>query len=211
MPRCTTRPPAATVPFSTLVTNSFATEPLLSAVASHGPLMPWPAMVSRTWPLLSSTIRQPAFAVAAIPLLDGVLPTTTQPPGRTTSAVVSPTPPGQGPGSPAGEMLANRLRRPAGVISTMVRPVPCWLALLLKLLTRMFPACSRPVLRRITTMPYGLTSPLRGTVEAIVLILWNRLRNGCGRVCADAAGDAANAAAVPVAMVPAAAMTAAIR
>jgi hypothetical protein len=47
-------------------------------------------MVSLTWPWLLSTIRQPAFAVAAWPFFDGTLPTTTQPPGSTTSAVLRP-------------------------------------------------------------------------------------------------------------------------
>jgi hypothetical protein len=82
------------------------------AVASHGPLMPWPLNVSRTRPRLSSTSRQPAFAVAAIPLLDGVLPTITQL-WVMTSAVVSPMPPGQAPGKPRAEISAKTVRCPA--------------------------------------------------------------------------------------------------
>src|SRR5271155_1716727 len=110
--------------------------------------MPRPLMVSATLPQLLSTIRQPAAEVDAIPFLDGVLPTTTQPPGSTTSAVVRPTPPGHGPGRVLGLMLANNDRWPDGVIWTMVLPVPWRLALLLKLLTRTLPARRRPVLCR---------------------------------------------------------------
>src|SRR5580692_11221536 len=172
VPRWTTPPAAATVPLRTLVTNRSDREPELTAVASHGPLMPWPAIVSRTWPWGPRTIRQPARAVAAWPLADGVLPTTTQPPGSTASAVLRPTPPGQAPGR-GPEMLAKTERWPPGLISTSVRPVPCSLALSLKLLTRMSPACSRPTLWLSTTMPYGLTSPLGGTVEAMVASWWN--------------------------------------
>src|SRR5215472_2042443 len=107
VPLWTTMPPAALVPFSTLVTNSCAVGPLLTEVISQGPLMPLPANVSRTWPWLSRTIRQPADAVAAEPALVGRLPTTTQPPGRIVSAVVRPTPPGHLPGSLAALILAN--------------------------------------------------------------------------------------------------------
>jgi hypothetical protein len=82
------------------------------------------------------------------------------------SAVVSPTPPRQA--CPAGnaEMLANTLVLPAGETSTSVVPVPCTLALSLKLLTRMSPAVSRPPEAGMTATPYGFTSPLAGTVEA---------------------------------------------
>ena len=118
--------------------------------------------------MLFSTMRQPAFAVAAMPLLEGVLPTTTQPPGSTSSAVVRPTPPGHDPGSMLRLTLANSDRWPPGEISTSVLPVPCWFALSLKLLISTSPARRRPVLCRMIAMPYGLTSPLCGTVEAIV-------------------------------------------
>ena len=48
VPRCTVAPFAATVPFSTLVTNRSATRPKSAEVMSQGPLMPRPANVSRT-------------------------------------------------------------------------------------------------------------------------------------------------------------------
>ncbi len=48
VPRCTILPLAATVPFSTLVTNRAATRPKSAEVMSQGPLMPWPVNVSRT-------------------------------------------------------------------------------------------------------------------------------------------------------------------
>src|SRR5271167_4695684 len=49
----------------------------------------------------------------------------------------------------------------------MVVPVPCRLELLLKLLIRMFPWTSEPELFGTRAMPYGFTSPLAGTVEAM--------------------------------------------
>ena len=61
--------------------------------------------------------------------------------------------------------------RPPGEICTIVLPVPCRLDLALKLLIRTFPACRRPSLCRTTKMPYGLTSPLNGTVEVMVFSL----------------------------------------
>ena len=63
---------------------------------------------------------------------------------------------------------ANRLTVPLGVICTMVVPVPCRFALLLKLLTRMLPSVSEPLLFGTRAMPYGFTSPFAGTVDAIV-------------------------------------------
>src|SRR5579885_665316 len=53
----------------------------------------------------------------------------------------------------------------------MVVPVPCKFLLLLKLLTSTSPCTRSPALRGTTTTPYGLTSPLRGTVEATVLMV----------------------------------------
>jgi hypothetical protein len=44
------------------------------------------------------------------------------------------------------------------------------LDLALKFETRMSPACSLPVLLVTLTIPYGLMSPLAGTVEATVVI-----------------------------------------
>src|SRR5580704_3294686 len=193
VPLLTTAPFAATVPCSTLVTNRSAFRPWRRAAMSHGPLMPWPEIVSRTVPWLSSTIRQPAFAVAAIPFIDGVLPTTTHPPRSTSSAVVSPTPPGHRPVSSERVMRANRVCLPPGETCTIVVPVPCRLALLLKLLTRMSPRRSLPRFSRTTTIPYGLTSPLPGTVEAMVLSLLNWLMNGDDDE-ADAAADIASPA-----------------
>ena len=135
---------------------------------SHGPLMPCPENVSRTRPWLLSTIRQPALAVADIPLDVGRLPTITQP-CTTASAVVRPTPPGQAPGRRDALICANLVRWPRGLISTIVVPVPCRFALLLKLLISTWPRRSLPRVCRMATMPYGLTSPFRGTVEPIVL------------------------------------------
>src|SRR6516225_9719600 len=130
-------------------------------------------------------MRQPAGfrAGSAPPCAVGRLPTTTQPPGRMPSAVVSPMPPGQVWPAGSAEMLANTLALPAGETWTMVVPVPCTLALSLKLLTRMSPAVSRPPEAGTTATPYGFTSPLAGTVEATWVRPCNCPRNdatGCG-------------------------------
>src|SRR3984957_14737361 len=99
-----------TPPFSTLVTNRWAIRPCSAMVESHGPLIPCPRNVSAILPLRLSTIRQPALALAAIPLLDGVLPTTTQPPLSTSRAVGRPTPPGHRPATCRLKMCANCVR-----------------------------------------------------------------------------------------------------
>ena len=145
------------------------------------------------------------MAVAAIPFAVGRLPTTTQPPGSTVSAVVRPIPPGHGPGRWLGRILANTLSLPPGVIWTMVRPVPCRFFLLLKLLMSTLPRCRSPWVCWMTTVPYGLTSPLPGTVEAIVLRWWKWPINEdpLDRACAPAAG-ARTKAAVAAAATPAA-------
>ena len=116
---------------------------------SHGPLIPGPVNVSRTRPRLSSTIRQPEPEMA--PFLVGSEPTMTQPLRSAVRAVVRPTPPGQ-----LGRLrliFANTHWWPDGVTSTMVVPVPCTLALLLKLLTRTLPRNRSPVLRGMTATP----------------------------------------------------------
>jgi hypothetical protein len=95
----------------------------------------------------------------------------THPLRNTTRAVVKPTPPGQGPGKVAGSICANWLNVPLGAISTKVVPVPCKLELLLKLLMRIFPLVRLPAVRGIRKIPYGLTSPLAGMVEEIVLMV----------------------------------------
>ncbi len=82
----------------------------------------------------------------------GRLPTTTQPPGSIASAVVRPTPPGHAPGS-GPWIWAKVLTDPHGETCTMVVPVPCELAALLKLLTRVSPATSLPVDWGTTVMP----------------------------------------------------------
>src|SRR5438105_10201367 len=114
VPLFTTFGLAATVPFKTLVTNSAAVSPPSKAVISHGPLICEPAKVSTTLPQLLSTIKQPACAVADVPSLVGKLPTMTQPRCSTTSAVVSPTPPGQEPGNEAASIWAKRETVPFG-------------------------------------------------------------------------------------------------
>src|SRR3974390_2122445 len=110
-------------------------------------------MVSATCPWLLITSRHPAWAVAEVPSVVGRLPTTTQPPGRIPSAVVRPTPPGQGPGSVVASIWANTDCWPRGEICTIVVPVPWRLALLLKLLTRTFPLTRFPVLVGTTATP----------------------------------------------------------
>src|SRR5579863_772416 len=104
---------------------------------SHGPLIPLPASVSTGRPVLSITIRQPACAVAAVPSDVGKLPTTTKPDFNATSAVLSPMPPGHGPGKLFGSSAANTVIFPEGPISSIVLPVPWRLDELLKLLISM--------------------------------------------------------------------------
>jgi hypothetical protein len=95
----------------------------------------------------------------------GMLPTTTQPPGRIASPVERPTPPGQRSLAGSEESFANSVSFPLGESSTRV--VPCTLALSLKLLTRVSPLTSLPEPVGTTSIPYGLTSPFDGTVEPI--------------------------------------------
>src|SRR5262249_62090466 len=125
------------------------------------------------------TTRHPADAVAAWPFFDGKFPTMTQP-CTSTRPVVRPPPPGHRPFRAPLVMCANTLRCPRGLIWTIVEPVPCRFLELLKLLTRMFARCSRPWLLGTTTTPYGLTSPLPGTVDATLLVWWKPPMNDDG-------------------------------
>src|SRR5260370_319949 len=140
-----------------------------SAVISHGPLMPLPDNVATGTPLLFKVIRQPACAVAAVPSVVGKLPTIMKPERKATSAVVSPTPPGQAPGRDLASIWAKTVTPPLGEIWTIVVPVPCRLAESLKLLTSTLFATNAPAVTGTTATPYGFTSPLAGTVEATVL------------------------------------------
>ena len=159
-------------------------------VMSQGPLMLPPAQVSTSCPIELSTRRHPAAAPCGVPASPGPLavvgrlPTTTHPPGSTDSAVVSPIPPGQGPDVDAWLICANWLTEPSGISCTMVVPVPWALAASLKLLTSTPPRTRFPVLEGTTTIPYGLTSPLAGTVDGPRTTLSNWLRNPCGSACA---------------------------
>src|SRR5450432_665851 len=120
---------------------------------SHGPLMSPPEMVRRTVPWESSTNRQPALAVAAVPSLVGKLPTITHPELSTDSAVVSPTPPGQLPGRCRALIRAKRSACPLALICMIVVPVPWEFDAALKLLTNTDPACSRLFLLIIRRPP----------------------------------------------------------
>src|SRR6202451_2871890 len=108
------------------------------------------------------------------------------------SAVVRPIPPGQVWPAGSAAMLANTLALPAGETWTMVFPVPCTLALSLKLVTRTSPAVSRPPEAGTTATPYGFTSPLPGTVEATWVSPCSWPRNATG--WADDAGTEPGAA-----------------
>src|SRR5580704_715874 len=121
-------------------------------------------MVFLTLPHWSRTIRQPGPEMALFTV--GSEPTITQPLRSTTRAVVRPTPPGQ----ELSLIPANSDILPCGLTCTMVVPVPCALVLSLKLLTSTSPRCKRPVLCGTTATPYGLISPLAGTVEAMILV-----------------------------------------
>jgi len=168
------------IPLRTFVTKRTAWSPKSTTVISQGPLMSGLWKVSTTLPLQSRTMRHPGMAVTEVPLKVGKDPTITQPFFRTTNAVVRPTPPGhQSPNWEASrweEMRseANIIRRtlpliwaksfccePSGGNWTIVVPVPCWFAMLLKLETRISPSLSLPRLSGTTNTPYGFTSPGR--------------------------------------------------
>src|SRR5258706_16365816 len=91
-------------------------------------------MVSTGLPRLSSTIRHPACAVADVPSAVGRLPTITQPVCNTASAVVSPTPPGQGPGTEFKFIWQNREGTRLGATPPFVFPCPSSFDLHLNLL-----------------------------------------------------------------------------
>src|ERR1700693_4508359 len=178
VPRLTTAPLAATVPLRTLVTKTSESAPRSTAARSHGPLIPNASLsVSTSFPFQSRMIRQPAFAVADVPSEVGSDPTTTQRFCRMASAVVNPTPPVQMPCTSLEVMWANTERPPSGVIWTIVVPVPWAFVELLKLLTSTSPATSRPCDSWTTAMPYGFTSPFRGTVDPSVVTRENPLMN----------------------------------
>jgi hypothetical protein len=72
-----------------------------------------------------------------------------------------------------GVMWANWVTVPPGETWTIVVPVPWKLPALLKLLTRTLPLCNIPALCLTTATPYGLTSPLAGTVDGPWLFVGN--------------------------------------
>src|SRR5215469_18936372 len=101
-------------------------------------------------------------------------------------------------------ILANKLSFPDGETWTIVVPVPCRFLALLKLLIRTLPLTSEPALWEMSTVPYGLTSPLAGTVEPIVESLWNLPINDPGvPACAVGATASTAVAAAPAKAVPA--------
>jgi hypothetical protein len=67
--------------------------------------------------------------------------------------VVRPIPPGHGSDDGSERSRAKSRAEPSGAISTMVLPVPCTLALLLKLLTSMSPRTSLPAVCGTTVSP----------------------------------------------------------
>jgi hypothetical protein len=111
-------------------------------------------------------------------LVVGKLPTTTYPPGTTLSAGRQTNPTGAAATqAPRGDVREQRaLTAGRDLIN---RRAGAWLlALSLKLLTSNAPECSLPTLLGTITMPYGLTSPLAGTVEVNVETFVSCDRNG---------------------------------
>src|ERR1700729_4639504 len=109
--RTTVHSPATGTPLWELVlppraldTNTVADVALDVTARSHGPVMWEFVRVLTGAPWSFSTIRHPAGLRPgrAPPAVVGRLPTSTQPPGRMASAVVSPIPPGQA--MPAGSL-----------------------------------------------------------------------------------------------------------
>src|ERR1700722_10362758 len=142
-------------PPSALDTKRAAVVGVEAAARSHGPTMSGFVKVSTGVPVLFSTMRQPTGLRpgSAPSAVLARLPTTTHPPGRTASAVVSPIPPGQV--WPAGncEICANTWVEPPGETCTMVLPVPWAFPLSLKLLTSVSPAVNRPMEGGTTATP----------------------------------------------------------
>ena len=152
-------------------------------------------------------MRHPAGLAtgSAPPVLAGRLPTTTQPPGRIERAVVSPIPPGHTSDAGSDPIVANVRTVPLGETSTIVLPVPCRLALSLKLLTSVSPLTSLPTVINTTATPYGFTSPLGGTVDATCLGLPSVRRNADPEV--DRAREAAAIPPAPTNAIPVAMAT----
>src|ERR1700730_2351362 len=122
-----------------------------------------PTRFSTTWPCESRIVNAPACAFA------------------------------ESPRAAAGGATTEKTRNlPLGKISTMLDPVPCWLAALLKLLTSTSPRTRSPRLCGTTATPYGFWSPIAGplvgTVEATVVIVGSRSMNGRRASASD--GDA---------------------
>jgi hypothetical protein len=69
------------------------------------------------------------------------------------AADVRPIPPGQGSDAGNEVTAANVVTVPLGLTCMMVVPVPCTLALSLKLLTRVSPATRSPTVSGTTAMP----------------------------------------------------------
>src|SRR5262245_14797420 len=101
-------------------------------------------------------------------------------------------------------ILANTLSFPDGETWTIVVPVPCRFLTLLKLLIRTLPLTSEPWFLETSAVPYGLTSPLAGTVEPIVVSLWNLpIKDPGVPACAVGATASTAVAAAPAKAVPA--------
>ncbi len=125
-----------TVPLRTLEMKTCGAVGLSLTAKSQGPLMFVASVRLRTCvPDLSRIISEPACTVALEPSVVGILPTTTNPLLSTPSAVVRPRPLGP---------WKKTERAPAGVMLSMVVPVPWRLADALKFETRMSPAASGP-------------------------------------------------------------------
>src|SRR5580658_7817628 len=155
LPATGTPPATLVLPPRALETNSAAVVGVLETARSQGPTMSLLVMLSTGVPLSLSTMRQPTGLSPgrAPPAAVGRLPTTTQPPGRMPSAVVRPIPPGHDMPAGSCENWANKLVEPLGETWTMLVPVPCTLALLLKLLTRVSPATRAPMEVGTTATP----------------------------------------------------------
>src|SRR4029077_15849367 len=109
------------------------------------------------------------MAVLDVPSVEGTFPTITKPLCSIASAVERPRPVDPlGWGGPAKKTRGG----PAVETRTIVVPVPCRFALLLKFETRTCPGFRGPVPLwkpgGTKATPYGFTSPLGGTVERIL-------------------------------------------
>ena len=152
-PLSTTCPWAATVPLSTLVTNSVALWPEFDGGHVPRPVDSAPVIVADDVAVGVENVRRRRCACAPIRRAPAGCRRSTKPLPSTARAVVRPTAGVDVERRDDGEHAAGGRD---GEISTMLEPVPCWLAALLKLETSTSPRTSLPTAVRDDGDPVGV-------------------------------------------------------